>query len=62
MVTLEYIKASAIRNRRHDVGRAFCRALGLCPEPRARGAWGRDAYAGVRECMANRGSPMDGRR
>lgn len=62
MVSIDYIRRSAKRNAAHSVARAFLRALGLDPAKYAARSRETDAYAGVRECMANRGSPMDGRR
>ena len=62
MVTMEYLKASAARNRAHTVGLAFCRALGLGPsEAGGRPADGRTP-PDVLSCFRNFGSPMDGRR
>lgn len=64
MVSLDYIARSALR-RDTAVARAFLRALGIpVREPVRPGcvvSAGLDPrYAGVRECMANRRSPMDG--
>lgn len=60
MVTIDYIRRSAKRNAAHSVARAFLRALGLDPARYA--ARSHEAYAGLRSCMRNFGSPMDGRR
>ena len=62
MVSLDYIRRSAKRNAAHSVGRAFLRALGLGPARYTARSWEHEAYAGLRSCMANHGSPMDGRR
>lgn len=62
MVSLDYIRRSAKRNAAHSVGRAFLRALGLDPARYAARERERETYAGLRSCMANHGSPMDGRR
>lgn len=62
MVSLDYIRRSAKRNAAHTVARAFLRALGLDPAKYTARSWEADAYAGLRSCMANHGSPMDGRR
>lgn len=59
---IDYIRKSAKRNAVHTVARAFLRALGLDPAKYAARSWEADAYAGLRSCMANHGSPMDGRR
>lgn len=62
MVTLEYLKESAIRNRSHTVGRAFCTALGL--DLFEAEGWPVDERtpSEVLFCFRNFGSPMDGRR
>ena len=62
MVSLDYIRRSAKRNAAHTVARAFLRALGLDPARYVARSWEHEAYAGLRSCMANHGSPMDGRR
>lgn len=62
MVSLDYIRRSAKRNAAHAVARAFLRALGLDPAKYTARSWEADAYAGLRSCMRNFGSPMDGRR
>lgn len=62
MVSLDYIRRSAKRNAAHSVGRAFLRALGLDPAKYTARSWEHEAFAGLRSCMANHGSPMDGRR
>ena len=62
MVSLDYIRRSAKRNAAHTVARAFLRALGLDPAKHTARSWEHETYAGLRSCMANHGSPMDGRR
>lgn len=62
MVTIDYIRRSAKRNAAHSVARAFLRALGLDPARYAARSMEHEAYAGLRSCMRNFGSPMDGRR
>lgn len=62
MVSLDYIRRSAKRNAAHTIGRAFLRALGLDPAKYTARSCEHDAFAGLRSCMANYGSPMDGRR
>lgn len=62
MVSLDYIRRSARRNAAHSVARAFLRALGLDPAKYTARSWEHEAFAGLRSCMANHGSPMDGRR
>lgn len=64
MVTLDYIRAAVLRCRERTVfRRAFARALGMevnggsldvpVAVPRV------SVYAGLDECFANQGSPMD---
>ncbi len=62
MVSLDYIRRSAKRNAAHTVARAFLRAPGLDPAKHTARSWEHETYAGLRSCMANHGSPMDGRR
>lgn len=62
MVTIDYIRRSAKRNACHTVARAFLTALGLDPARYAARSREADAFAGLRSCMRNFGSPMDGRR
>lgn len=62
MVPIDYIRRSAKRNAAHTVARAFLVAMGLDPAKYTARSWESDAYAGLRSCMANHGSPMDGRR
>ena len=62
MVPIDYIRKSAKRNAAHTVARAFLVALGLDPARYVARSWEADAYAVLRSCMANHGSPMDGRR
>lgn len=63
MVTVEYIVRSALR-RDTPVSRAFLRACGIpVPRPPQAGCVASVAAADdVLWCLANHGSPMDGRR
>lgn len=65
MVTLDYIRASALAHSHTVVGRAFCRALGIKPK-RSAAKRGNAALVaeerrmrGLRWCFENHGSPMD---
>lgn len=64
MVTVEYMVRAAL-SRNTALSRAMLRACGV-PVPRSRPRPGAivevGAYAGLCECFANHGSPMDGRR
>lgn len=63
MVTVEYMVRAALR-RDTVMSRAMLRACGV-PVPRALPRPGSivevDTFAGLTECFANHGSPMDGR-
>ncbi len=63
MVTVEYMVRAALR-RDTVMSRAMLRACGV-PVPRALPRPGSivevDTFAGMAECFANHGSPMDGR-
>lgn len=63
MVTVDYMIRAALRCDT-AMSRAMLRACGV-PVPRSRPRPGSivevGAYAGLFECMANHGSPMDGR-
>lgn len=62
MVSLGYIARSALR-RDTSMSRAFLRALGIpVREPVRMGCVvSAERFADVRDCFANRESPMDGR-
>lgn len=63
MVTVDYMVRAALR-RDTVMSRAMLRACGV-PVPRSFPRPGSivevEAYAGLAECFANHGSPMDGR-
>lgn len=65
MVTLEYIRASALAHSHTVVGRAFCKALGIVPRATAARAGNvgllreKRKMRGLRWCFENRESPMD---
>ncbi len=65
MVTLDYIRTAVLRCRSDTAfRRAFARALGIpigASEPERIAAPHVSVYAGLDECFANQGSPMDGR-
>lgn len=65
MVTLEYIRASALAHSHTVVGCAFCKALGITPnhsmDERGNAAlvFEERKMRGLRWCFENHGSPMD---
>lgn len=65
MVTLEYIRASALAHSHTVVGSAFCKALGITPN-HSMAECGNAALVfeerkmrGLLWCFENHGSPMD---
>lgn len=67
MVSREYMEGCALRNARHTVGMAFCRALGIAPGYRTIPTTCGNAskhievarYAGMDECFRNERGVLD---
>lgn len=63
MVSIDYMIRAALR-KDNAISRAMLRACGVCVPhrlPPVGSIVNAGAYDGVMECLANHGSPMDGR-